>query len=234
LNVFIRIALAMLFIAAIVPLALASRPLSYHPASAQETCRTFNETGRTVCGRFLEYWQRHGGLPIFGYPISDPFQEQSELDGNTYTVQYFERAVFELHPTNQAPYDVLLSQLGTFHLKRRYPGGQPDLRTPTPALPSGRVMQPKSPRAELGKPYPIVLYTHCGLDHMVDFDGSFWDALEPGHRASNNLNPPPGVGNPTQRGTITLVDEGHARFEFGNRVFYFHRHAGPKLVPGCY
>jgi branched-chain amino acid transport system substrate-binding protein len=34
-------------------------------------------------------------------------------------VQYFERAVFELHPENQAPNDVLLSQLGTFRLKQK-------------------------------------------------------------------------------------------------------------------
>jgi C-terminal peptidase prc len=35
-------------------------------------------------------------------------------------VQYFERAVFEYHPENQAPYDVLLSQLGTTRYKALY------------------------------------------------------------------------------------------------------------------
>ena len=33
-------------------------------------------------------------------------------DGNTYTVQYFERARFEAHPENAAPHDVLLGQFG--------------------------------------------------------------------------------------------------------------------------
>ena len=33
----------------------------------------------------------------------------SDLDGKSYTVQYFERAVFELHPENQPPFNVLLS-----------------------------------------------------------------------------------------------------------------------------
>jgi hypothetical protein len=35
-------------------------------------------------------------------------------------VQYFERAVMEYHPENKVPYDVLLSQLGTFQYKAKY------------------------------------------------------------------------------------------------------------------
>jgi hypothetical protein len=80
----------------------------------------FRETGNRLGGQFLQYWQRNGGLAQFGYPISNAFNERSTLDGQEYTVQYFERAVFELHPENQAPYDVLLSQLGTFEMKRKY------------------------------------------------------------------------------------------------------------------
>jgi hypothetical protein len=48
--------------------------------------------------------------------------EKSPLDGKTYTVQYFERSVFEYHPENQPPYNVLLSQLGTFRYKQMYTG----------------------------------------------------------------------------------------------------------------
>jgi hypothetical protein len=61
-----------------------------------------------------------------GYPISDEFTEISDLNGQPYTVQYFERAVFEYHPENAGTaYDVLLSQLGTFRYKEKYPiGGQ--------------------------------------------------------------------------------------------------------------
>ncbi|MGN6812802.1 MAG: hypothetical protein ACTHMP_18215, partial [Thermomicrobiales bacterium] len=33
-------------------------------------------------------------------------------DGNTYVVQYFERARFEHHPENQPPYNILLGQFG--------------------------------------------------------------------------------------------------------------------------
>ncbi|HEX8231681.1 MAG TPA: hypothetical protein VF826_20560 [Chloroflexia bacterium] len=86
----------------------------------------FPETGKRLGGKFLEYWQTHGGLAQQGYPISEEFRERNELDGNTYTVQYFERAVFELHPENKPPFDVLLSQLGTFRFRKLYtqPSGQ--------------------------------------------------------------------------------------------------------------
>ncbi len=100
-------------------------------ATAQANQRTFPETGKTVSGRFLDYWNANGGLAQQGYPISNEIQERSDTDGNTYTVQYFERAVFELHPANKAPYDVLLSLLGTFEYNKRYPTGAPDQHAST-------------------------------------------------------------------------------------------------------
>jgi hypothetical protein len=80
-------------------------------------------TGKRLGGKFLEYWRSHGGLAQQGYPISDEFQEKSDLNGKTYTVQYFVRAVFEMHPENQSPYDVVLSLLGKFRYDGKY-GGQ--------------------------------------------------------------------------------------------------------------
>jgi hypothetical protein len=73
-----------------------------------------------VGGQFRTYWEQHGGLAQQGFPISDEFTEVSALDGKPYRVQYFERAVFEYHPENQAPFDVLLSQLGTFQYQQKY------------------------------------------------------------------------------------------------------------------
>ncbi len=108
---------------------------SSFPALAQAGCQTFPATGKTVCGRFLQYWQTHGGLAQQGYPISGEFTEVSDLNGQPYTVQYFERAVFEKHPENAAPNDVLLSQLGTFQFKKKYPNGEPGGQQPPPAPP---------------------------------------------------------------------------------------------------
>jgi acetyl esterase/lipase len=52
-------------------------------------------------------------------------------------VQYFERAVFESHPENKAPYDVLLSQLGTFRHDELYKalGPRPADRWPVYRVP---------------------------------------------------------------------------------------------------
>jgi hypothetical protein len=65
-----------------------------------------------VGGTFRAYWEAHGGLAQQGYPLTEEFPEQSKLDGKTYTVQYFERAIFEYHRDNVPPYDVLLSLVG--------------------------------------------------------------------------------------------------------------------------
>ncbi len=72
----------------------------------------YPQTGFSICKAMESYWQRYGGLPQLGYPISNPLDEANAADGKTYTVQYFERARFEAHPENAAPYNVLLGALG--------------------------------------------------------------------------------------------------------------------------
>jgi hypothetical protein len=84
---------------------------------------------------------------------------------------------------------------------------------------------PQSARVERGKAYPFVLYTHCGVDYDTDFDGSFWDAEEKNYA-------PASLGNPAQRGTMTLTDDDHATFEFEGGSILFTRHIGPKVIPG--
>jgi hypothetical protein len=71
----------------------------------------FPETGHNVPNDLYAYWQANGGVAQFGYPISEVFDEKLE-NGNTYQVQYFERARLERHPENPAPYDILLGQFG--------------------------------------------------------------------------------------------------------------------------
>ncbi|HEX9373232.1 MAG TPA: S8 family serine peptidase, partial [Roseiflexaceae bacterium] len=101
-------------------LSVATLNFSFGPDASQFFARVappsdgaayFPETGHTLRGTFLGYWRANGGLPIFGYPTSEEFVERGE-DGRDYTVQYFERHRFELHPENRAPYNVLLSRLG--------------------------------------------------------------------------------------------------------------------------
>lgn len=90
-------------------------------ASTSPDAILFPETGMHLGGRFLAYWQQHGGLLQQGFPISEEFTEVSPLNDKPYTVQYFERAVLEYHPENAGTqYEVLLSQLGTFQYAMRY------------------------------------------------------------------------------------------------------------------
>ena len=91
----------------------------FGPAPGQQAstdnATMFSQTGMTVGGKFRAYWEANGGLARFGYPISNEFQEQSDLDGKTRTVQYFERAIMELHPEYAgSPFEVELAQLGTY------------------------------------------------------------------------------------------------------------------------
>jgi hypothetical protein len=69
--------------------------------------RFFPETGFEVRDNFLIYWNRFGGLPTFGYPITGELQEFGA------TVQYFERARFEWRPGSWPErHDILLGLLG--------------------------------------------------------------------------------------------------------------------------
>ncbi len=82
------------------------------PAESIGTDKTyFPETSHSLGGEFRRFWERHGGLAIFGFPISEEFGETSS-DGQTSIVQYFERHRFEYHPENPPPYNVQLSRIG--------------------------------------------------------------------------------------------------------------------------
>ena len=77
------------------------------PASAGVTY--FAQTQHTLGGAFASYWNSRGGIAIFGYPISQEIQE------NGMTVQYFERARFELGSHGR----VQLGQLGVELLNKQ-------------------------------------------------------------------------------------------------------------------
>ena len=97
---------------------------SFPKSTGTPGCNSFDETGFEVCGLFLERWSSVGlqldkksivtpaeSLALFGLPLSGVMTETLS-DGNVYQVQWFERARFELHPENPAPYNVQLGLLG--------------------------------------------------------------------------------------------------------------------------
>ncbi len=73
---------------------------------ADATARLYTETGHTLAEPFLSYYDAHGGLTLFGYPLTEAQQE------NGYLTQYFERERFEYHPELADPYKVSLGLLG--------------------------------------------------------------------------------------------------------------------------
>ena len=100
------------------------QPVSSGPLAG---CLWFPETRHNVCDQqlgdgFASYWAGHGlefdgrpgksyaeSLALFGLPITEPFQ--TTINGQSFQVQWFERARFEWHPSNPVAYHVLLGRL---------------------------------------------------------------------------------------------------------------------------
>jgi hypothetical protein len=62
-------------------------------AQSQERC--FAETGYCIAGPIRTYWERNGGLPVFGFPISSLTTES--VEGQVIPVQWFQRDRLEDH-----------------------------------------------------------------------------------------------------------------------------------------
>jgi polysaccharide biosynthesis protein PslG len=61
---------------------------------------------------FRQFWERMGGLAVFGRPLSEQFEERNAATGKTYWVQYFERQRMEWHPENSPAFQIQLGLLG--------------------------------------------------------------------------------------------------------------------------
>jgi hypothetical protein len=96
-------------------------PFQRTTAKGTSDCTYYAQTGHNLCAGFQAYWEKYGGLAIYGYPISEEFQEKNPDTGQVYTVQYFERARFEWHPGEWPErFDVELGRLGAQVLKMKY------------------------------------------------------------------------------------------------------------------
>jgi len=78
------------------------------PQAEEADCTYFPETGHWVCGEFLTFFDARGGLEIFGYPLTESFDDPTH--GGLH-VQYFQRARLEWHPGNAEPHKVQLGLL---------------------------------------------------------------------------------------------------------------------------
>jgi YVTN family beta-propeller protein len=105
------VSLRRLAVVAALVLVMAGLP-SHVLAHDDEHC--FEETGNCVDGRVQEFWERNGGVEVFGRPIGGLQQEQ--VGGRLKQAQWFERARIELHPEQPQPYDVQLGRVGAERL----------------------------------------------------------------------------------------------------------------------
>ncbi len=99
----------------------------------------YPETQHSLNYGFKTFWNDNGGLPNFGYPLSEEFDEKNQDppagDGQVHTAQYFERARFEYHPEYKGTkYEVLLGLLGREYLKL-HPAPDSALQRQDPQMP---------------------------------------------------------------------------------------------------
>jgi hypothetical protein len=85
------------------------------PTPTTTEARYFPETGLTVQGDFLRFFDTYGGVDSFGYPLT----EEIVVDG--WRVQYFEKSRLEYHPENEPAYHVVAGWLGDLLRRRRPP-----------------------------------------------------------------------------------------------------------------
>ncbi len=104
------------------------------PATAQENRRCFPETGFCISGSIRSYWERNGGLAVFGYPITELREETIEQRWSG-PVQWFERDRLEDH-SNEGM-GVLAGRLGARWLELQERPWQ--INEPLPAPPDGCV-----------------------------------------------------------------------------------------------
>jgi hypothetical protein len=125
-------------------------PFAGGHAAAQGNTRKIGDFN--VQGRFLEVWSKQGNdqasTYVNGLPITAERAEISTEDGKSYTTQWFERAKYEAHPENKAPYDVLLGRLGANFVEGRgsIDGQTGKVRNPADA-PFVKVSQPSDTSA---------------------------------------------------------------------------------------
>lgn len=80
----------------------------------------FPETSHYLSLGFKTFWQQSGGLPVFGYPMTEEYSELNADLNQMMTVQYTERQRFEYHPDLAGtPYEVSLGRLGAEDAQHR-------------------------------------------------------------------------------------------------------------------
>jgi hypothetical protein len=161
------------------------------PVPNTSTRRYFPETGHSLHGAFLTFWNSHGSEPIFGLPISEEISEQL-TDGRWHTVQYFQRSRFELWPSG-----VLLGHLGRVlvppQLLEPWPPNNPP---PGPLSEKGEPHPPKAPPPPPAPPARAVVRVVPGSGSPGQTFTVLGDGFEAGEQVSLWITAPGGSVRP--------------------------------------
>lgn len=104
---------------------------------------------------------------------------------------------------------------------------------PTPvddgATPTAVAPDPSASPVEIGSTVPFQV-GHCGLKHVVEFDGSYWDVDEASMTSEENSR----FGINSDEGTMTLSAKDEAVYRsHGGGEAVLYRHAGDKSFFAC-
>jgi hypothetical protein len=208
----------------------------------------FPETGKRLGCHFLDYWLRNGGLMLNGYPISEELAEVSDADGNTYRVQYFQRAILAYHGENEPPGNVVRLKVGMMNYRARYPQQAPAL-TATPS--GGTACAPTGHGGTISDPVPDApARASVGKGHVMKgvVRSSRGCAPIAGAKIVYWLAGPDGQYDDDHRGAVFSDSSGAYRFEsnfpglYGGRpVAHIHLYASAQghrgieteYFPGC-
>ncbi len=183
-------------------------PASQIPAAADPNCLYYSQTGHTVCNSFLKYFQAQGGVEVFGYPITEYIQENGMI------VQYFQRALFEWHPSKPPGQRVLTARLGQIYYD--WAGLDRDRLLPVdPISGSTRVIQLKARASVLsaivskGTAQTGYVYVYDQLGHPISGATVTLVVRFPnGSSASYTLPPTGATGTTFQSFPVTSVKPG--------------------------
>ncbi|HYF61223.1 MAG TPA: hypothetical protein VD886_00325 [Herpetosiphonaceae bacterium] len=100
-------------------LALGALLVRQQPAAAQRVCfPDAQDVPRCVADPLGGYWGGNGGLPVFGYPLTELRPEYNADLNQLIATQWMERYRLERHPQNRAPYTILLGRIGAERLEQ--------------------------------------------------------------------------------------------------------------------
>jgi hypothetical protein len=143
-----------------------TEPLSV--SSGDSSQRYFPETGHTVSEPFLRYFDAHGGVRIFGSPLTEAVRQDGRL------VQYFQNMRLDYYPERPSGQQVQPADLGDVHFLLT--GIDPSLRKGVKAIPAatpGPSVGPAELRldAHLADPYAAFPEPQLLHVYVTDQDG---------------------------------------------------------------